>query len=108
MEELFSQAGKVTSASVITDKFTGKSKGFGFVEMENDDEARAAIEKFNGYDLNGRVLRVSAAEERAPRSGGFTPGGRPPGGGGAGGGFDRRPAKPKGSRRNIRRRKREF
>ena len=68
MEELFSQAGKVTSASVITDKFTGKSKGFGFVEMENDDEARAAIEKFNGFLFNERNIKVSEAKPRVESS----------------------------------------
>lgn len=68
MEELFSQAGKVTSASVITDKFTGKSKGFGFVEMENDDEARAAIEKFNGFLFNERNIKVSEARAKTESS----------------------------------------
>jgi len=68
LEELFSQAGKVTSASIITDKFTGKSKGFGFVEMENDDEARTAIEKFNGALLNERNIKVSEARAKVESS----------------------------------------
>ncbi len=87
LKEVFSQAGTVVSAMVITDKFSGRSKGFGFVEMSSDDEAQKAIEMFNGYDLDGRKLVVNEARpmtERKPRSFGG-------GGGGGGGGYDRRP-----------------
>ena len=70
----FEQHGEVASARVIMDKFTGKSKGFGFVEMPNEDEGNAAIEKLNGYELSGRALRVNKSdpkprEERGPSRG---------------------------------------
>ena len=71
--EHFSQAGVVTSVNLMLDKFTGKSRGFAFVEMSNDDEARKAIEMFHSKELQGRQLTVNIArpkEERAPRSGG--------------------------------------
>ncbi|MDR1475153.1 MAG: RNA-binding protein [Holosporales bacterium] len=61
LASLFGQCGNVTSASVIKDRYTGRSKGFGFVEFENNDSANAAVEKFNGYDLGGRQLRVNIA-----------------------------------------------
>lgn len=72
--EAFAQHGKVLSANVIMDKMSGRSRGFGFVEMENDEEALAAIDKMNGQDLDGRQLRVNEAQPlqpRAPRQGGF-------------------------------------
>ena len=72
---LFSQSGEVVSANVIMDKFTGRSRGFGFVEMPNDDEAQAAIERFNGHELQGRALTVNQAKPQEPRSGGGRPGG---------------------------------
>ena len=78
---LFGQAGTVASAKVITDRETGRSKGFGFVEMASDDEARAAIEKFNGQEYDGRTMRVSEAR---PQEGGGG-GGRGGFGGGRGG-----------------------
>lgn len=87
LKELFSQAGTVESATVITDKMTGVSRGFGFVEMSSDEEAEKAIEMFNGKELDGRTVTVNEArpmESRPPRSGGFDRGGR--GGGGFGGG----------------------
>jgi len=65
----FEQHGEVASARVIIDKFTGKSKGFGFVEMPNEEEGNAAIEKLNGFELNGRPLRVNRSEPK-PREGG--------------------------------------
>jgi len=74
LKSAFSQTGAVEKASVITDKMTGRSRGFGFVEMANDDEADKAIEMWNGKDLDGRKLTVNEArplEERAPRRGGF-------------------------------------
>ena len=73
LQEIFSQAGAVESARVITDRDTGRSKGFGFVEMSNDAEASDAIEKFNGADYSGRPLTVNEARPMAPREnrGGF-------------------------------------
>ena len=73
LKDMFSQVGTVASAVVIMDKMTGRSKGFGFVEFENDAEADAAIAKWNGQDLDGRKLTVNEArpmEPRAPRTGG--------------------------------------
>ena len=80
LNELFSQYGKVDSARAITDRETGRSKGFGFVEMANDDEAQAAIDALNGKEHMGRVLTVNEAKPREPRQGGFRPRGdrRPP------------------------------
>jgi RNA recognition motif-containing protein len=79
LKEAFSQAGTVTSAQVIVNRESGRSKGFGFVEMSTDDEAAAAIEMFNGKDFGGRNLVVNEArppEQRAPRTGGGYGGGR--------------------------------
>ena len=80
--EIFSQCGKVVSAKVISDRETGRSKGFGFVEMGSDAEAQAAIAKFNGADFDGRAITVNEARPMEPRTGGFGGGGRGPGGGG--------------------------
>lgn len=63
----FEQCGAVTSATIIMDKMTGRSKGFGFVEMENEADASSAIEKFNGQDFQGRKLTVSEARPQEPR-----------------------------------------
>ena len=74
LKDLFAQVGAVASAIVIMDKMTGRSKGFGFVELENDADAEAAIAKFNGAEIDGRKLTVNEArpmEPRAPREGGF-------------------------------------
>src|SRR5437899_11567777 len=62
--DLFGQAGQVTGASVITDRDTGRSKGFGFVEMSDDQEARSAIERLNGTSLGGRTIIVNEARQR--------------------------------------------
>lgn len=89
LEKIFSQVGTVTSAQVIKDRESGRSKGFGFVEMSSSDEANAAITKFHGTDFNGRPLTVNLARPREERSGG---GGGFRGGGGrrqGGGGGDR-------------------
>lgn len=91
LKQHFSQAGNVDSATVITDKFSGRSKGFGFVEMSTDGEAQKAIEMFNGQDMGGRNIIVSEARPmtpRAPRTGGFNRGGGFGGRGGYGGGRD--------------------
>ncbi|MCG3138100.1 MAG: hypothetical protein HJJLKODD_01959 [Phycisphaerae bacterium] len=84
LEQMLSAHGTVLSAEVITDRATGRSKGFGFVEMENEDEANAAIEALNGQDHGGRALTVNEAKPREPRSGGGYGGG---GGGGGRGGY---------------------
>lgn len=73
LRDHFAKAGAVTSATVIQDKMTGRSKGFGFVEMANDEEAAAAISMWDGKEMDGRTIRVSEArpmEPRAPRQGG--------------------------------------
>ena len=78
LKDAFSKAGTVTSATVIKDKFSGRSKGFGFVEMSSDEETNAAIDMWNGKDFGGRSLTVNEArplEPRAPRSGGGDRGG---------------------------------
>lgn len=67
LTELFSQAGKVVSATVITDRYSGRSKGFGFVEMSTDEEAKKAIEMFNGKDFQERSIVVNEARPREPR-----------------------------------------
>lgn len=89
LEGLFGQVGAVTSANVISDKFTGQSRGFGFVEMGSTQAAQAAIEKFNGFELQGRALTVNEAKPQESRGGGGG-GGRSFGGGGGGGGRERR------------------
>ena len=67
LQDLFAKSGTVTSASVVTDKYTGQSKGFGFVDMENDNEAEAAIRTLNGTTLGGRTLTVNEAKPREDR-----------------------------------------
>src|SRR5438034_9472575 len=82
LQEYFSQAGVVTSVNLMLDKFTGKSRGFAFIEFSTSEEANKAVEMFHGKELQGRSLTVNIArprEERAPRSG--------RGGGGGGGGY---------------------
>lgn len=64
LDTLFSEYGQVSSASVISDRETGRSRGFGFVEMPNDDEGRAAIEALDGQDFGGRALKVNEARPR--------------------------------------------
>ena len=86
LEALLSPHGTVQSAEVIMDRDTGRSKGFGFVEMGSDAEAQAAISAMDGQDQGGRALKVNEAKPREPRSGG---GGGYGGGGGGGGRRDR-------------------
>jgi hypothetical protein len=87
LEQAFSQFGSVTSAKVMMERETGRSKGFGFVEMGSDAEAQAAISGMNGQPLGGRSIVVNEARpmENRPRSGGFGGGGGGYGGGGGGG-----------------------
>jgi RNA recognition motif-containing protein len=97
LQQHFSQVGTVESAKVIMDRDSGRSKGFGFVEMSSDQEATAAIEKLNGQQMDGRPLNISEARPQAPREsrgfggggGGFGGGGYGGGGGGGGGRGDR-------------------
>ena len=84
LEQLFAAHGTVQSAEIIADRDTGRSKGFGFVEMSTQQEASDAIKKFNGADLDGRSLTVNEARPMAPRDGGGGGGGRGHGGGGGG------------------------
>jgi len=87
LEQAFSQYGSVASAKVMMERDSGRSKGFGFVEMSSDSEALAAIEGLNGQSLEGRALTVNEARPMEPRSpGGFGGGGGRSGGGGYGGG----------------------
>jgi cold-inducible RNA-binding protein len=134
LQALFAQAGEITDVFIPTDRETGRMRGFAFVEFASDGDATAAIEKFNGFELGGRALRVNAAEERPRNKPSFSPrpsygggggggGGMGGGGGGGvwggggggggannggGGGGDRFPPKPKGSRRNVRAKKRQL
>ena len=78
LEAVFTQAGICESVAVITDKFSGQSRGFGFVEMSSNAEAQQAIQQFNGQDLKGRALKVNEARDREDR------------GSGNGGGWNRR------------------
>ena len=88
LQQAFAQFGSVTSAKVMMDRDTGRSKGFGFVEMGTDAEAQAGINGMNGQALDGRALVVNEARPREERPGGFG-GGRSGGGGGFGGGGGR-------------------
>jgi cold-inducible RNA-binding protein len=73
LNQLFSQFGRVDSARVIIDRDSGRSKGFGFVEMADDNEAQAAIDALNGKENNGRVINVNEAKPRTEDRGGFRP-----------------------------------
>lgn len=130
VQSLFGQVGELRDVFLPVDRESGRKRGFAFVEYASDEDAAKAIEKFNGFELGGRALRVNAAEERPRGSGGgrFGGGGARPsyGGGGAGGGGGDysgggdfgggggygggggAPGKSKGSRRNIRGKKRSL
>jgi RNA recognition motif-containing protein len=87
LKEVFEEFGEVTSVKIITDRETGRSKGFGFIEMPDDEAAKKAIAEANGAELYGRTIVVNEAEEKKERtggSGGFRSGNRPSGGGGGG------------------------
>lgn len=108
LREFFAQSGNVVSATVITDRFSGQSRGFGFVEMGTTEDAQNAIAQLNGRELDGRRIVVEISNPQAPRtggggggrpSGGGRPGGggggrRPGGGGGRESGYAHRPSKP--------------
>src|SRR5208282_4542703 len=85
LEQLFGAHGQVVSAQIINDRDTGRSKGFGFVEMSSDQEGTAGVAALNGQQHNGRALTVNEARPREERSGGGGGGGRGFGGGGGGG-----------------------
>src|SRR5438270_7544984 len=132
VQSLFAQVGNVRDVFLPNDRETGRPRGFAFVEYENDGDAAKAIEKFNGFELGGRALRVNAAEDRPRRSGGggggygggggggyggggggYGGGGGGGGGGGdygggGGGGYGGGGGKNKGSRRNVRAKKRSL
>jgi RNA recognition motif-containing protein len=95
LKQLFGQYGSVTRTQVIQDRDTGRSRGFGFVEMDNDAEAQKAIETLSGFEFQGRALTVNEAQprEERPRSGG---------GGGGGGSFSRGPRNLGGTDRGRR------
>jgi len=86
LQELFSQAGTVESASVVEDRDTGRSRGFGFVEMSSKEEGQAAIQQLNGKEVGGRALTVNEAKPREDRGGSRGGGGGRGGYGGGGGG----------------------
>jgi len=102
LREFFAQSGNVLYATVITDRFSGQSRGFGFVEMASAEEAQNAISQLNGRELDGRRITVEVSNPQGPRTGGGRPGGGRPGGGGRGpgggggreSGYAHRPSKP--------------
>ena len=102
LESLFSEVGQVVEVFLPDDHATGRPRGFAFVEFTGEAAVIAAIEKFDGYELNGRALHVNKAEEKQPRLSGFSDAGPSTMHRGS------RGSKPKGSRRNIRARKRGF
>ncbi len=87
LRQAFEALGQVESVNIIKDKFSGESRGFGFVEMPSKDEATKAIEEMNGTDLKGRALNVNEARPKTDRGGGRGGGGGGRGGGGRGGGY---------------------
>ncbi|MBI4636522.1 MAG: RNA-binding protein [Candidatus Rokubacteria bacterium] len=103
LREFFAQCGNIVSATVITDRFSGQSRGFGFVEMATAEEAQTAITQLNGRELDGRRITVEISNPQAARPGGGRPSGNRPGGGRPGGGrpgggresgYAHRPSKP--------------
>jgi cold-inducible RNA-binding protein len=121
LEQLFAEAGSIVDVFLPSDRATGRPRGFAFVEYSSDEEAEAAIKRFDGYEMGGRNLRVNAAEARAPSFGGGRGGFSPGGGGGFGGGYGgggsggfgpnappKGGGKSKGSRRNVRAKKRSL
>jgi cold-inducible RNA-binding protein len=86
LRQAFASYGEITEAKVITDRDTGRSRGFGFVTFAQDDDAKTAISKMDGTSLDGKTLKVNEAQEKSPRGGGRSGGGF---GGGRGGGRNR-------------------
>lgn len=114
LRTIFEQAGAVGSCELVSDKFTGQSRGFAFVEMESSEQGAQAIQRFNDFELDGRRMVVNEARPREARPGGFgggfgAPSGNRNGGGGApgAGGFGAKRKSGKGSRRNARSAKRD-
>jgi RNA recognition motif-containing protein len=100
LQDLFAQAGPVASVRVMRDMATGRARGFGFVEMESEEGATAAIDKFNNTEVDGRRIAVNEARPQVPGGGGFSRGGGAGGGrgergGGGGGGFGGRRREPR-------------
>ncbi len=114
LQDLLAEAGEIKDVYLPADRISGRPRGFAFVEFSTEDEAKAAIEKFNDYELGGRKLRVNEAEDRprrapgGPRPGGFQPSYGDDSFGGGGGGGGRPPGRPKGSRRGMRGKKRSL
>jgi RNA recognition motif-containing protein len=98
LREFFTQCGNVASATVITDQFSGRSRGFGFVEMATPEEAQAAVQRLNGKDLDGRQIKVEMAKPAGSGGGGGGPRRGPGGGGGGRGGFGGGGGRPGGGR----------
>jgi len=91
LQELFAEYGEVTSANIIKDRETGRSRGFGFVEMTNDSEAQKAIDGLNNIDFEGKTISVNVARPKTERSnGGYNGGGYNRGGNSGGGGYNKR------------------
>jgi RNA recognition motif-containing protein len=100
LQDLFAQAGAVASVRVMRDNATGRARGFGFVEMESEEAAQAAIDRFNNTELDGRRIAVNEARPQVPGGGGFNRGGgggfgRERSGAGGGGGFGGRRREPR-------------
>lgn len=100
LQDLFAQAGPVASVRVMRDNATGRARGFGFVEMETEEAAQAAIDRFNNTELDGRRIAVNEARPQVPGGGGFNRGGgggfgRERSGAGGGGGFGGRRREPR-------------
>lgn len=89
LKEVFEEFGEVTTVKIITDRETGRSKGFGFIEMPDDEAAQKAISEVNGAELYGRTIVVNQAEEKKDRPSGGGGGGGYRGGSGGGGGYNR-------------------
>ncbi len=87
LKEIFEEYGEVTSSKIISDKFSGRSKGFGFIEMDSDDEANNAIKELNNAEVGGRNIKVNESKPRENNRGGDRGGDRR---GGGGGGYQRR------------------
>ena len=86
LREAFTPYGEITESKIITDRDTGRSRGFGFVTFSEDENAKSAISKMDGSSLDGKILKVNEAQERSPRGGGYSGGGF---GGARGGGRNR-------------------